>query len=208
VLCEDLHKSVRSLRRFHFPPDFQVLPNNGIYILFERGEFGHDGNRIVRVGTHTGQNQLRSRLKQHFLVPNKDRSIFRKNIGRALLRREQDPFATDWELDLTSRAAKAAQGIRIDRDKQRRVEERVSEYIQNKFSFCVIRVEDKDSRLRWESGMISTVSLCDGCSPSANWLGHWSPKEKIRKSGLWLVNELYKTPISADDLQRLNVSTA
>jgi hypothetical protein len=64
---------------------------NGIYVLFERGEECHDGGRIVRVGTHTGDGQLRSRMLQHFVNENKDRSIFRKNIGRALLNRDRDP---------------------------------------------------------------------------------------------------------------------
>jgi hypothetical protein len=76
-----------------------AFPLNGIYILFEKGETAHDTNRIVRVGTYPGDKQLRSR--QHFLVENKDRSIFRKNIGRALLRRGQDPFLPLWELDRT-----------------------------------------------------------------------------------------------------------
>ena len=63
-------------------------------------------DRVVRVGTHTGANQLPSRLAQHFLKPNKDRSIFRKNIGRALLNRAHDPFLEQWEIDLTPSGAK------------------------------------------------------------------------------------------------------
>jgi hypothetical protein len=47
------------------------------------------------------------------------------------------------------------------------------------------------------------VSLCQECRPTEQWLGRWSPKEKIRDSGLWLVNELFKTPLSVDDLCRL-----
>ncbi|GAG98657.1 unnamed protein product, partial [marine sediment metagenome] len=58
----------------------QEIPKNGIYILFEKGECAHSTDRIVRIGTHTGKNKLRSRLKEH-LNENKDRSIFRKNIG-------------------------------------------------------------------------------------------------------------------------------
>jgi hypothetical protein len=139
-LCEELHTWACSLSRFHFPLTLASIPRNGIYVLFERGETAHGGDRIVRVGTHTGQDQLRSRLKQHFIVPNKDRSIFRKNIGRALLNRDQDPFAKDWELDLTSREAKTAHGTQIDMNKLRSVEDRVSEYIQSAFSFSVIRV--------------------------------------------------------------------
>ena len=81
-----------SLQVFHFPFDVTRIPLNGIYVLFERGEVAHGANRIVRVGTHTGDDQLRSCLRQHFLLENKDRSIFRKNIGRAPLNRDYDPF--------------------------------------------------------------------------------------------------------------------
>ena len=55
------------MKKFTFPFDKQEIPENGIYILFEKGEFAHSTNRIVRIGTHTGDNQLRSRLFQHFL---------------------------------------------------------------------------------------------------------------------------------------------
>jgi len=43
----------------------QEIPKNGIYILFEKGECAHFTDRIVRIGTHTGKNKLRSRLKEH-----------------------------------------------------------------------------------------------------------------------------------------------
>ena len=78
----------------------------GIKLLFEKGETAHGMDRIVRIGTHTGKNQLRSRLKQHFIKEDKDRSIFRKNIGRSLLNRDKDPFLEQWEIDLTSRKQK------------------------------------------------------------------------------------------------------
>ena len=81
--CNKLHKLFNNMKIYSFPFNEELIPKNGIYILFEKGEKGHNTNRIVRVGTHTGINQLRSRLKQHFLNENKDRSIFRKNIGRA-----------------------------------------------------------------------------------------------------------------------------
>jgi hypothetical protein len=52
--------------------------------------------------------------------------------------------------------------------------------------------------------MISTVSLDDACQPSPQWLGLSSPKKKIRESGLWLINELYKEPLTFGDLERLS----
>src|ERR1700722_18438948 len=102
-VCELLHRWANSLPILRFPFDEGLIPPNGIYILFEEGETAHGGQRIVRVGTHTGPNQLRSRLRQHFLIENKDRSIFRKNVGRAILNRDHDPFLLFWEFDLTTR---------------------------------------------------------------------------------------------------------
>lgn len=81
--CAELHALVQRGARHTFPFEARGLPSNGIYVLFELGEECHGGNRIVRVGTHRGQGQLPSRILQHFVAENKDRSIFRKNIGRA-----------------------------------------------------------------------------------------------------------------------------
>ena len=202
-LCEDLHLWANALPVFSFPFDARLLPLNGIYLLFEKGETAHGTNRIVRVGTHTGNDQLRSRLKQHFLVENKDRSIFRKNIGRALLNKNNDPFLSDWELDLTARKAKDRHFARIDMSRQRGVEKRVSDYIQSSFSFAVVPVTEKEQRLQLEARLISTISLCELCRPSSVWLGQFSPREKIRNSGLWLVNELYGEPLSRRDFSSL-----
>ena len=202
-LCEDLHRWANALPVFSFPFDASVLPLNGIYLLFEKGETAHGANRLVRVGTHTGDNQLPSRLKQHFLVENKDRSIFRKNIGRALLNKDRDPFLSDWELDLTTRKTKDQHSGVIDMSRQKAVEKSVSDYIQSSFSFVVVPVHEKEQRLRLESRLISTISLCETCRPSVSWLGLLSPKEKIRKSGLWLVNELYGQPLSGEEFSEL-----
>jgi hypothetical protein len=145
---------------------------------------------------------VHSRLKQHFLVPNKDRSIFRKNVGRALLNRARDPFLSEWEVDRTGRIVREQTPV-LDGAKQEEIERRVSTFIQSCFTFSVVRVESKAERLRLESRMISTVSLCRECQPSPGWLGLSSPKEKIRRGGLWLVNELYKTPLTDQDLALL-----
>ena len=173
------------------------------FIQIEKGETAHGTDRIVRIGTHTGNNQLRSRLKQHFLTENKDRSIFRKNIGRCLLNKSEDPFLTQWDWDLTTTKARVTYRKLIDYDKLKQVEHQITQYMQENFSFIVFQVASKDKRLEFESKIISTVSLCNKCSPSKNWLGLYSPKEKIRKSGLWQVNELYKEPLSDKDWEEL-----
>jgi len=201
--CEKIHKLFNSMKRFSFPFNEKEIPENGIYILFEKGEKAHNSDRIVRIGTHTGKNQLKSRLKQHLVNENKDRSIFRKNIGRALLNKNKDDFLRQWEIDLTTKEAKEKYTDKIDLDKQKRIEKKVSDYMQNNFSFIVFPVEDKDKRLEMESKIISTVSRCRDCKPSSSWLGLFSPKEKIKESGLWLINELNKTPLTDEEFEEL-----
>lgn len=113
--CARLHAAVRKLRMFPFPANPALLPPNGVYFLFEAGEIGHDGARIVRIGSHTGAGNLPSRLQEH-TTANKDRSIFRKNIGRALLTKAMDSFLQQWELDLhISRVPRAVRPSRRSR---------------------------------------------------------------------------------------------
>jgi hypothetical protein len=201
--CGKLHQWFNGMARLKFPFDESKIPLNGIYILFEKGEHAHDADRIVRIGTHTGENQLRSRLWQHFVNENKDRSIFRKNIGRALLNKDKDSFLESWELDLTTKESKDKYSKVIDLNKQKEIEKKVTKYLQDNFSFIVFEIADKEKRLELESKTISTISSCTECKPSKKWLGLSSPKEKIRKGGLWLVNELYKEPLSDKDMNAL-----
>ena len=201
--CSTIHKLTNKLQRHFFPFDVSLIPYNGIYILFQNGECGHNQDRIVRVGTHTGQRQLRARLKQHFLTPNKDRSIFRKNIGRALLNMRKDTFLKHWDIDLITKEARKKYASKIDHDYQNHIAMEVSRYIQKNFSFVAFEVHDKAERLSTESKLISTVSLCDECKQSHAWLGNHSTKTKILESGLWLVNELYKTPFNSYEVQEL-----
>ena len=201
--CEEIHRLFNNHKRISFPFNEKEIPLNGIYILFEKGERAHDSDRIVRIGTHTGKDQLRSRLKQHFINENKDRSIFRKNIGRALLNKRKDPYLEKWEIDLTTREAKEKFKDLIDIEKQRRIEKEITKYLQDNFSFVVLEINDKNKRLETESKIIATISNCEGCGPSESWLGLCSPKDKIKESGLWLVNELYKIPLSDNEINEL-----
>ncbi len=66
-LCARLHREFQQSPEFSFPFEDSAIPLNGIYALYEAGETAHGANRIVRVGTHTGNNQLQSRLKQHLI---------------------------------------------------------------------------------------------------------------------------------------------
>lgn len=203
--CENLHHLFQQLPTFgfDFPFGSGKLPGNGIYILYESGEFAHETRRIVRIGTHRGDNRLPLRLEEHFLIDNKDRSIFRRHIGRAILKKANDPFLAQWDIDLTSRQARIINSGKIDHARLKTIESQVTGYIQRNFRFVVFRVDDNKKRSDIESKIISTVSLCNNCQASDHWLGLHSPIKKIEESGLWNVQKLYKTPLSDRDLGEL-----
>jgi len=202
-ICNNIHHIFQNMKRYKFPFNGEELPKNGIYILFEKNELAHNGERIVRVGTHIGSDNLAKRLKEHFMKENKDRSIFRKNIGRAILFKKDDSSLEQWNWDLTTRANKDKYSSLVDFDKQKATEEEVSQYIKNNFSFAIFEVKSKIDRLNFESKLISTISLCEDCKPSSQWLGQSSPIHKIKESGLWLVQGLYKIPLDSDEFEEI-----
>lgn len=198
--CRALHDIANALPRQRFPLDTSHIPANGHYILFEQGEHAHGGDRIVRIGTHTGDGNLPKRLHEHFETENKDRSIFRKNIGRAMLAAQDSALLEQWNRDLTSRTARERHGDQVDRTALGQVEARVSDYMRDRFSFAVLEVPDRAERLRLERGLIGTVAHCPECKPSRNWLGNESPVDAIRGSGLWQTQHLTAAPVEAAEI--------
>ena len=201
-LCGRLHAAVRRLPVLSFPAVKDRLPSDGVYFLFEEGEVGHDGARIVRVGSHTGDGNLPNRLIEH-TTENKDRSIFRNNLGRALLNKSHDPFLEQWNWNLVSRKKRELYGSRLDTRRQHEVEEAVTSYIVDAFSFAVIALEDSGARLPLEKAFIATVAQCPSCRPSTDWLGNSSPLESIRTSGLWLKQHLHGKVLTFSQLEWL-----
>ena len=123
-LCKWLNEQLSKLPLIRFPFELANLPENGIYFFYEDGESSGRNNselRITRVGTSKDGN-FRNRIAEHYLLNeskmnfdiNKpaphERSIFRKNIGRALLNRQRDDYLKIWELDFTSRERRKAFG--------------------------------------------------------------------------------------------------
>ena len=51
------------------------------------------------------------------------------------------------------------------------VEKLVTKYIRENFTFIVLNAPDKTKRLEIESKIASTVSLCEECKQSKEWLG-------------------------------------
>lgn len=183
--CQQLHDAFSRLKRQGPAYQPEDIPANGIYVVFEKGEKAHGTDRIVRVGTHTGQDNLAGRLNEHLFTPNKDRSIFRKHVGRCLLASRDDPFLPFWNICLTKRADKEKYGSLVDRKQLAYVEQQVSAYITSNLTFSVIAVADKPMRLHLEKTLIATIASCPHCHPSSQWLGRHHPDDVIRHGGLW-----------------------
>lgn len=204
--CKWLHWQLQSLSLISFPYDPESLPKNGIYFLYEKGEvWGHGGvkQRIVRVGTHTGEGRFRGRIAEHFLPdglkmkegkpdePAAVRSIFRKNIGRVLLTREGDSeFLRVWNMSHIDKARELRRQGRADIAKDKRLQRRISEIIRETFSFRFIPAQGKQGRIELEELCIGTLARCGSCRPSSGWLGLDSPISEIRQHGLWLIKGL------------------
>lgn len=188
--CQYLHEALSRLPRYR-REDLAKLPKNGIYILFENGENAHGGERIVRVGTHRGQNNLQARIREHLYASNKDRSIFRKHVGRCMLAQAGDPFLAQWEIDLTTKASRTLNANNVDKVRLLEIEAEVTRCMVESFSFAVLRFDAKGDRLHYEACLLSTIYQCPDCGPSETWLGRAHPKsEVIRTCGLWNVQSL------------------
>lgn len=81
--CETLHRIIRRGKRLDFKSDLSALPLNGVYIMFEKNEVGHGGERIVRIGINKEQDRLRDRIINHYKGTTQN-STFRKHIGTCL----------------------------------------------------------------------------------------------------------------------------
>ena len=138
--CDNIHAFANSLPRFSYPFEISKIPENGIYVFFEKGEKYKNWDRIVRVGTHNGDGNLPSRLEPHLCKENKDCSIFRKNIGRAILFKNKSSFLSQWNLDLTSKVNREKYKDIVDLRKIAEIEKNVSEYMRDNLSFSVFSV--------------------------------------------------------------------
>ena len=195
-VCDELHRLFNGMPRYSASEIAKIPFDNGIYIVFEVNEMHKNWQRIVRVGTHTSEDRLRQRLKDHFIQENKDGSIFRKNIGKALLTQQNHPYLKTWTLD----TSKQENRVNVDSDVQQAVEREVSSHLRGRMSFTAFPATNLQDRLRLEEAIISSLHHDPGFGPSINWLGNMSPEEEIRKSGLWLKRGFNADPLTLEGL--------
>lgn len=218
-----LYRIIELLSIFKNPFDLKLLPNNGVYFFYEEGENSDHGNnikkpRIVRIGTHK-ENNFRSRISEHFLLNESkmkftqtnpkpsDRSIFRKNIGRALLNKQGDfDYLKVWEIDFTSNVQRTKYLHLRNIEREMGIESQITELLRKRFYFRLIPLEIQERRMGKtgiESRLIGTVANCKWCGPSKYWLGRYSPLLKINGGKLWLSQYLNSAGLTDNDKTRL-----
>ena len=170
-------------------------PRRGVYFFFEKGEErskSGKGNRVVRVGK--ASSGLWNRLDKHRGSPvsgggEHRSSIFRKIVGVALARRDDYPLPDTWGIE--DSPSKAGSKMGIDRDMVKGIEvgleRRVSEYIKQ-MPFIWIKVDSAFQLEVIERNAIALLSHAKSPAPdtpSGQWLGSFSDRKQVCKSGLW-----------------------
>ncbi len=192
--CQWLHEHLEGLPIFKYHEGLLSdghLPDNGIYFFYQKGEtWGHGGSlpRIVRVGTHRGDGNFPHRIGEHFLT--NGRSIFRKNIGRALLHRDKDDYLKIWTLDFIDKIRRLRHGTPAELASEARIQQSVTGVLRGNFWFRFILVDEPNKRKELESRFIGTVASCPSCCSSSSWLGRHSPVKRICTGKMWLVQHL------------------
>lgn len=71
-MVNEIHRVFNNLERFSYPFEDRLnsIPDNGIYVMFEKGERYNGLDRIIRIGTATGENNLKKRLFEHVKTEN------------------------------------------------------------------------------------------------------------------------------------------
>ena len=194
-----LHRLFERLPRYEWR-DIDAIPfEDGITIVYERGETYRGFARVVRVGANTDPGRLKQRLADHFDREDRNASPFRRHIGRALLNRAKDPYLDIWSLDTSGQPDREREDFRT----AARVERDVSAYMRVNLAFSVIPVASAESRLRLGSAIIATLHQAKDFAPSDGWLGHYSTEPEIRASGLWQKRALDADPLTADESLQL-----
>ncbi len=194
-------------------------PRRGVYFFFENGEArtgSGEGLRVVRVGTHAlkarSRTTLWKRLRQHRGTRegggHRRGSIFRLIVGSALALRDNKGLPPSWDL-----SDEYVQRHDLDRDEDKRaiaeLERRVS-FTIGAMRFLWLDVGDEPGPCS-ARGLIerNAIALLSGWHepvldpPSHRWLGCFSNRERVSRSGLWNnnhVDDCYD-PAFLDDME-------
>jgi hypothetical protein len=207
-LYDYIHEYFNNQQRYSFPYDRkhikELTASNGLYVLFEKGEKYNEFDRIVRIGSHDGDDNLIKRLGHHFMKDKHRGSVFRKHIGRCFLNFENNDYLEHWDRPFKSRVEKAKHAQFVDLEYEKVYEKMVTKHIHEKLSFAVIpKVFDREQRDRIESGLISGLNKSPNKISSENWLGNFHPDHRIRNAKIWNIEYLNHTPLDMNEFREL-----
>lgn len=198
-----LHILFNGLKKFTYPYNETQISKNGIYILFESGELFKGLDRVVRIGSHTGNNRLFTRINEHYIKDDHRDSIFRKHLGRCFLTiYERTDYIESWNLKIKKRVDKEKNYNRINWKLEEEFEQLITKYIRTNFSFIVIpNLTNENERLRLEKGLIATFAQGIEKTSSKDWIGNYHPDKKIRDYKLWNIHHLLGTPLTEREIE-------
>jgi len=199
-LLEQLERRTGGRRRLGECHGRMSWPERGVYFFFEPGEMRDSVPampRVVRVGTHAlvprSRTTLWKRLSQHrgTISPkggNHRGSIFRLLVGEAMINRDQSLEIGSW-----GQKSSAPRSVRLA---ERQHEAVVSDYL-GAMTLLFVSVPDRagpeSARGVIERNAIALLSGYRNISqdlPSPGWLGRFSSRERVQKSGLWNNNHV------------------
>ena len=203
-----IHEYFNNQKRYLFPYDRKNLKeltdSNGLYVLFEKGEKYNGFDRIVRIGSHDGNDRLIKRLGNHFNSKKHRSSVFRKHIGRCFLNIAEDKYLEHWNRPFKSKVEKEFHKEFVDLEYEKLYEEKVTEHIQRNLTFAIIpKIYDKLKRDRIEEGLISSLNQSEKKISSDNWLGNFHPDKRIQNAKIWNIEYLKHRPLSLKEFKEL-----
>lgn len=223
AILDALEHRLGSRRRLLECSARQHWPHRGVYFFFEPGQQrtdSGDGTRVVRVGTHAltkpSKTTLWQRLSQHRGIQrdgggNHRGSVFRKLVGQALIAQQGHDVAT-WGVGSSPGQAVRCKGITRDQLKasEQPIEQTVTATL-GAMAVLWLAVDDDpgpESRRGYlERNAIALLSNYQKPAidaPSGDWLGRFSDRERVRRSGLWNSNHVDETyePAFLDALEQ------
>lgn len=184
------------------------LPLNGIYFFFENGQKitidGIEYDRIVRVGINEKRGNFIKRIRDHY-KGNIEGSVFRENIGWAILERDGMKPKEFYKTKRRYRQINSGGPL----------EDRISKYFSEALTFKAFAINHEKLAI-YEEALIEILSIYYQYKiwrkelNLDNWLGllSYSRKDKIRRSGLWNSNHIVLikcfTPLSFETKVNLN----
>ena len=194
AVSASVHQILAALPAKRFPVSRRDVPPDGIYLLYEAGETvlidGEEMDRIVGVGTHSGDGRLARRLGNH-VSGSRRGSDLRVHLGSAILAQANsaDPRLQTWLGDKRTPVPE--------------VEEAVSALILARFTVRCIPIPDRAERQALEQALAALLARSPVAPPSEGWLGRHAAHRDIRSTGLWNTQHFDAPHLRANQLVRI-----